>query len=85
MTAHITQAHIYLFCPQGSSYTCGSEYGYGSPDAIQIKRSVSQARSVTVMRYGCYANGFPFDSHLSNFCFFSLLFFRRTLGVTFRG
>jgi len=26
------------------------------------------------MRYGCYANGFRFDSHLADFRFFSLLF-----------
>jgi len=33
------------------------------------------------MRYGYYANGFRFDSHLANFRFFSLLFLG--LGVTF--
>jgi len=26
------------------------------------------------MRDGCYANGFPFDSHLADFRFFSLFF-----------
>jgi len=30
------------------------------------------------MRYGYYANGFQFDSHLANFRFFFLLFFRLT-------
>ena len=34
------------------------------------------ARGVMVMCYGCYDNGFQFDSYLADFCFFSLLFFR---------
>jgi len=34
------------------------------------------ARGVTVMCYGCYANGFQLDSHLANFRFvFFLCFF----------
>jgi len=40
---------------------------------------VENADLLGVMRYGCYANGFPFDSHLANFPFFS------GLGVTFTG
>jgi len=34
------------------------------------------SRSVAVMRHGCYANGFCFDSHLVNFTFFFFTFFQ---------
>jgi len=34
--------------------------------------------------YGCYANGFQFDSHLADFRFiFLCIFYRLRLGVTF--
>jgi len=36
------------------------------------------------MRYGHYANGFRFDSHLADFRFIFLLHFFSGLGVTFR-
>jgi len=32
--------------------------------------------SLGVMRYGCYANGFRFNSHLADFCFFFFTFFQ---------
>ena len=43
------------------------------------------ARSVTVMRYDCYANGFRFDSHLADFRFVFFLYFFSGLGVMFKG
>jgi len=44
------------------------------------------AHGVMVGCYGCYANGWRFYSHLAVFrFFFSLLFFRLRLGVTFTG
>jgi len=55
------------------------------------KRSLCQENAVLlgvmVRFYSYYANGFWFNSHFSNFrfVFFSLLFFRLHLGVTFRG
>jgi len=46
------------------------------------------ARSVTAMRFGCYANGFRFNSHLANFpLVFFFIFFRLKvlcLGVSVR-
>ena len=39
------------------------------------------AHGVMVRCYGCYANGWRFDSHFA--VFFSLLFSRFRLGVTF--
>jgi len=39
------------------------------------------SRSLGVMRDGCYAKGFQFDSHLADFRCFSL--FSSRLGVTF--
>jgi len=37
------------------------------------------------MRYGYYANGFRFDSHLADFHFVFFLYFFSGLGVTFWG
>jgi len=54
-------------------------------DVVTLSGKRHPARGVTVMRYGCYANGFRYDSHLVDFHFFSLLFFRLRLGVTFTG
>ena len=50
-------------------------------DAIQRKRLFClsrkrcPARGVTVRCYGCYANGFRFDSHLADFHFVFFLYF----------
>jgi len=41
-----------------------------------------ESHSVAVMRYGCYAKGFQFDSHLVDFIFF---FFFSGLLVIFMG
>jgi len=41
--------------------------------------------SLGVMRYGCYVNGFRFDSHLVDFRFIFFLYFFSGLGVTFKG
>jgi len=54
----------------------GSDYGYAWPDTIQIWRvSLSfkwrGSHGVAVMHYSCYANGFQFDFHLTDFTFFS--------------
>jgi len=35
--------------------------------------------------YGCYANGWQFDSRLADFHFFSLFFSKLCVGVTFQG
>jgi len=40
---------------------------------VTLSGKCCPARGVTVMCYGCYANGFRFNSHLADFrfCFFS--------------
>ena len=38
-----------------------------------------------VMHYGCYVNGFQFDSQLADFRFLFFLYFYSDLGVKFRG
>jgi len=43
-----------------------------------------QPKLALVMYYGCYANGFRFDSHLANFDFFFYYFFSGLDGM-FRG
>ena len=49
---------------------------------VTLSRKRHPACGATVMCYGCYANGFWFESHLADFNFV-LLFFRLCLGVTF--
>jgi len=61
-------------------------------DAIPKKGSLCQENAILLvvqrlyMCYGCYANGFRFDSHLADlrFVLFFLLFFNFCLGITFR-
>ena len=53
---------------------------------VTLSGKCRPAWGATVMCYGCYANGFRFDSHLADsLCFFFFAFFRFCLGVMFRG
>ena len=51
-------------------------YWHNSNDKVSLSFKLHGMHSVTVMRYGNYANGFRFESHLANFRFFFFTFFR---------
>jgi len=76
-----------LFCRQSKIRTRGMSQN--KEKGHFVKKTLS-CWWCMVRCYGCYANGFRFDSHLADFrfvfflCFF-LVFSRLHLGVTFRG
>ena len=55
------------------------------PKKVTLLGKHSPARCVMVMCYGCYANGFWFDSHVAEFRFFFFAFLQAPLRCYVQG